>query len=154
MTDETLGVLIGLILVIVLFFALIIGGVKTFKRNWIAALILLIFLFPIWIIWAIIEVFRGPVEDNDFQFGRSGQNVSVTVVNQTGETSSKNAVVGVFSGKRYFRQFETNNNVETSPRLTGALNEIVPMIDTKVCQYCAEDIKYNAKICRYCNRDV
>jgi hypothetical protein len=40
------------------------GGVKTFQRNWILALILLIFLTGIWILWALVECFTGPVKQN------------------------------------------------------------------------------------------
>ena len=47
----TLVVAIGLI---VLFFK---GMIQTFRRNWVLALLLLIFAGPIWFIWAIIEMF-------------------------------------------------------------------------------------------------
>ena len=47
----TLVVAVGLI---VLFFK---GMIQTFRRNWVLALLLLIFAGPIWFIWAIIEMF-------------------------------------------------------------------------------------------------
>ena len=47
----TLVVAIGLI---VLFFK---GMIQTFRRNWVLALLLLIFAGPIWFVWAIIEMF-------------------------------------------------------------------------------------------------
>ena len=47
----TLVVAIGLI---VLFFK---GMIHTFRRNWVLALLLLIFAGPIWFVWAIIEMF-------------------------------------------------------------------------------------------------
>jgi len=38
------------------------GVIKTFRRNDVVAIWCLIFLTPIWIIWAIVEVFTGPIE--------------------------------------------------------------------------------------------
>ena len=46
-----------LIVVLVLFFAFLGGMIQTFQRNWIAALLLLIFLSPLWLCWAIVEMF-------------------------------------------------------------------------------------------------
>ena len=46
--------LIVAIALIVLFFK---GMIQTFRRNWVLALILLIFAGPIWFVWAIIEMF-------------------------------------------------------------------------------------------------
>jgi hypothetical protein len=34
------------------------GAIQTFRRNWLEAVLLIIFAFPIWFIWAVIEVFR------------------------------------------------------------------------------------------------
>jgi hypothetical protein len=42
-------------------FAIIYGGIKTFRRNWILALILLLLLTGIWVIWAIVECFTSAV---------------------------------------------------------------------------------------------
>ena len=47
----TLVIAIGLI---VLLFK---GMIQTFRRNWVLALLLLIFAGPIWFVWAIIEMF-------------------------------------------------------------------------------------------------
>ncbi|MEM7270946.1 MAG: hypothetical protein AAF401_17035 [Pseudomonadota bacterium] len=48
--------LIGLaILVIILF--LLGGAIQTFRRQPVVAILCVIFLLPIWIIWAIVEVF-------------------------------------------------------------------------------------------------
>ena len=56
--DAVLTVLILGALVLLIIF----GGVKTFKRNLVAALLCLIFLAPIWMLWAFIELFTGKVE--------------------------------------------------------------------------------------------
>ena len=53
--------LAGLLLILILF-AMIYGGIKTFQRNWILALILLIFLSGVWMLWALVECFTGPVQ--------------------------------------------------------------------------------------------
>tara|TARA_B110000503_G_scaffold23107_1_gene35959 strand:- start:726 stop:956 length:231 start_codon:yes stop_codon:yes gene_type:complete len=51
--------LLALCIFVLLF---IFGGVKTFKRNLVAALLCLIFLSPIWTIWAIVELFTGKIK--------------------------------------------------------------------------------------------
>jgi len=48
-----------LIICAVIFFLLIKGVVKTFKRQPVVAILCLIFLFPIFAIWAFIELFTG-----------------------------------------------------------------------------------------------
>lgn len=57
------GALVGGVIAIVLLIALIKGVVRTFQRNWIAALLLLIFLFPLYIIWAFVEIFRSKPQE-------------------------------------------------------------------------------------------
>ena len=54
------ALIIGIIAIGILY-ALIIGGIKTFRRNWILALLLLIFLTSIWCIWAIFELFTDEI---------------------------------------------------------------------------------------------
>lgn len=49
--------LIGLLVVIAFVIMLVRGGIQSFKRNWIAALLLLLFFTPAWIIWALVENF-------------------------------------------------------------------------------------------------
>lgn len=52
------------ILFVILFvaaWAFVTGGFKTFQRNWLVALLLMLFAFPAWAVWAFIEVFTGPV---------------------------------------------------------------------------------------------
>ena len=56
-----MGEIIGGILIILLIIAAIAGAAKTFQRNWVAALLLLIFLFPVWVIWAFFEIFTGDI---------------------------------------------------------------------------------------------
>lgn len=50
---------IAIIIFFVILAAIIKGGIQTFRRNWIAALLLLIFLFPLWAIWAFFEIFMS-----------------------------------------------------------------------------------------------
>ena len=45
---------LGILVVIVVLFG---GAIQTFKRQPIVAILCVIFLLPIWIIWAIIEIF-------------------------------------------------------------------------------------------------
>ena len=50
------------IIVLVLFILLIKGVIKTFKRQPIVAILCIIFLFPIYLIWAFVEIFTGSIE--------------------------------------------------------------------------------------------
>ena len=50
-----------LIFLLVIFFMALYGGIKTFQRNWMLALFLLIFLTVIWSLWALVECFTGPI---------------------------------------------------------------------------------------------
>ena len=56
------GLAIAVIVCIVLFILLVTGVIKTFKRQPVVAIICLIFLFPIFLIWAFIELFTGEIE--------------------------------------------------------------------------------------------
>ena len=45
------------------------GGIQTFQRNWIVAIVLLLFLTPFWFVWALVEIFmekpvKKPIEVN------------------------------------------------------------------------------------------
>jgi hypothetical protein len=50
-----------LIICVVVFFLLIKGVVKTFKRHPVVAILCIIFLFPIYAIWAFCELFTGSI---------------------------------------------------------------------------------------------
>jgi hypothetical protein len=50
-----------LIICLIIFFLLIKGVVKTFKRQPVVAILCIIFLFPIYAIWAFIELFTGSI---------------------------------------------------------------------------------------------
>lgn len=58
MDDVTIIVIICLVASIIL----IHGVIKTFKRHPIVAILCVIFLFPIYVIWAFIELFTRPIE--------------------------------------------------------------------------------------------
>lgn len=54
----------GILIVLGLLYLVVRGGVRTFQRNWIAALLLLLLLAPVWLIWAIVENFMSkPVKE-------------------------------------------------------------------------------------------
>jgi len=40
--------------------ALIVGAIRTFRRNFLMTLLLMLFLPGIWVIWALIELFIEP----------------------------------------------------------------------------------------------
>ena len=56
---EDADVTVILITCLVIFILLIKGVVKTFKRHPVVAILCIIFLFPIYAIWAFIELFTG-----------------------------------------------------------------------------------------------
>ena len=49
--------------IFLIFFLLIKGLYRCFRKSPVAAVLLLIFLFPVLLIWAFIELFRGPKKD-------------------------------------------------------------------------------------------
>ena len=56
-----MDILLGIVTLVIL--GLWIGGaIQTFQRNWVAALLLLLILTPIWAIWAFIEIFMTKPE--------------------------------------------------------------------------------------------
>lgn len=51
---------IGALFFLVCLVALIHGAIRTYMRNWIAALLLMLFFPGIWVMWAFIELFIEP----------------------------------------------------------------------------------------------
>jgi phosphoglycerol transferase MdoB-like AlkP superfamily enzyme len=60
MTDLTVFAVVSL----VLFVLLIKGVVRTFQRNAIVAILMIIFLMPLYLIWAFIELFLGKPDNS------------------------------------------------------------------------------------------
>ena len=50
------------IVILVILILLTKGVIKTFKRQPIVAILCIIFLFPIYLIWAFVEIFTGTIE--------------------------------------------------------------------------------------------
>jgi len=84
MGDQELGI-VALVTILVLSIFIIRGAIKTFRRNWVVALLLLILFSPIWIIWAVVEIFTGPISTPLESNAKSTQNINVTVMNNRGE---------------------------------------------------------------------
>ena len=61
-TIPTEAVVTGLIVCLVIFFLVIKGVIKTFKRQPIVAILCIIFILPVYLIWAFIELFTGNIE--------------------------------------------------------------------------------------------
>ncbi len=57
--------------IFLIFFLLIKGLYRCFRKSPVAAVLLLIFLFPVLLIWAFIELFRGPRKDEKIIVVRS-----------------------------------------------------------------------------------
>lgn len=147
MSDEVTSFL-AIVLIIMIIIGLFKGALKTFQRNWVAALILLLLLTPIWIMWALVEVFTGDIVKQAVA-QPSTHNVNVSVVNQAPGTTS------------YVSDKRTNDRgelVETKVYENVASNSDEAMYlvspDIKDCPFCAEPIRQNAVFCRYCKRDV
>ena len=60
MDDQTIFI-ITIIICLVIFFLLIKGVVKTFKRHPVVAILCIIFLLPIYFIWAFCELFTRSI---------------------------------------------------------------------------------------------
>lgn len=50
---------LGALFFIVMLVALIVGAIRTFRRNFLVALLLMLFLPGIWVMWAFIELFSA-----------------------------------------------------------------------------------------------
>lgn len=55
---------IPLLICVVLLLLLVKGVVKTFKRQPIVAILCIIFLLPVYVIWAFVELFTGDIRSN------------------------------------------------------------------------------------------
>ena len=86
--DDQLATIVGGVIALAIIIGLIRGAVKTFQRNWGAALILLIILFPVWLVWAFIEIFTGEIVKNTVSGQAGQQNVHVTMVNSDGTSKT------------------------------------------------------------------
>ena len=51
--------MVVVVLILIVFFK---GVIKTFQRQPIVAILCIIFLFPIFIMWAIVEMFTGKID--------------------------------------------------------------------------------------------
>ena len=61
-TITTEAVVIGLVVCLVILFLVLKGVIKTFKRAPIVAILCIIFLLPVYLIWAFIELFTGSID--------------------------------------------------------------------------------------------
>jgi len=62
---ENMDDLIIIVIICIVIFLLVIKGViKTFKRQPVVAILCIIFLIPIYLIWAFIELFTGPIKEH------------------------------------------------------------------------------------------
>lgn len=147
--DDQIAAIIGVIIVIVIAVAIFKGAIKTFQRNWIAALILLIILTPIWAIWAFIEVFTGDINKVPEQPTSNNQSVNVTLINQVDGTTKR--INGV-KADEYPEVIDAR--VINEDQILGQTAAPVLKNDTKDCPYCAETVRLNAVVCRYCSRDI
>ena len=147
MDDQTAAV-IGAIVVLVIFIALIKGAIKTFQRNWILALILLLLLTPIWLIWAFVEMFTGEIEKNAAQPSQNVQNVNVSYVVDGARNGSMPLVTSEAPSPLPKTSFDSGGVVDAEAI------EVSAESDTKECPYCAEKIRRNAVYCRFCTKEL
>lgn len=148
MMDDQFATILGLFIIIAIIVALIKGAVKTFQRNWVAALLLLILLFPLWVIWAFIEVFTDDINKAHAQPTSSNQSFNVTLVNQADGTTRRIS----HNPHGEYPEFIDARVVNEDQMSSQPALSMKP--DMKECPFCAETVRRNAVICRYCNREI
>ena len=148
--DDQVATFIGVIIILAILAALFRGAVKTFQRNWVLALILLLVLTPIWVIWAFVEVFTGDLADKNSQPAQNVQNVNVSYVIDSGKGEQLPQVTSHSNGSKMVdRSFDEAIVISENSTSDSESN-----YDTKECPFCAETIKRNAKFCRYCSKEL
>jgi hypothetical protein len=154
MNEMTDGNVIALIITIVILIAMIKGAIKTFQRNWIAALVLLVLLFPIWLLWAFGELFTGEIAPKQQSQVSPAQAVNVNIVNNVlGEQIKRETVtLPRMSQTRVEPQFRTLRDF--TPSDPAIIMSDGTTADAKQCHYCAETVKAAAIVCRHCGRDI
>ena len=140
-------IIIGAVIVIAIAIGLIKGAIKTFQRNWIAALVLLVVLTPVWIIWAFIELFTGKI--NEVPQKISNPNFNVNIVNQPNVTTQKNTNL---PNEEYAKIIDAS--VLDDQQMEDQSETTLSKSDVKECPYCAEKVRLNAIICRFCDREI
>jgi len=76
--------LIGLLVLLAILVIVIKGGIQTFQRNWILAIIMLLLLTPIWVVWAIVEIFMDKPVKQPIQVQMQPIEVTVNQNNKEG----------------------------------------------------------------------
>ena len=148
--DDQIATFIGVIIVLAILAALFRGAVKTFQRNWVLALILLLVLTPIWMIWAFVEMFTGDLADKNSQPSQNVQNVNVSYVIDSGKGEQLPKVISHSNRNKVVdRSFDEAVVISENSKSLSENN-----YDTKECPFCAETIKRNAKFCRYCSKEL
>lgn len=146
---DDIGAVVGAIIGILILVVLLGGAIKTFQRNWVAALFLLIFLTPIWAIWAFIEVFTGDINKTDPAPVSNNQSVNVTLINQADGTARQLTDIN----PNDYPDLIEAQVVDTGASLTEMQGNMLDT-DVKECPFCAETVKRKATVCRFCNRDI
>jgi succinate-acetate transporter protein len=60
--EDPVNIELTLIVIGVFTILLFAGGIKTFQRSLVGAILCLVLLFPIWVIWAFFEIFTGDIK--------------------------------------------------------------------------------------------
>ena len=145
--DNQTEIIIGAVIVIAIAIGLIKGAIKTFQRNWIAALVRLLILTPVWIVWAFVEVFTGKI--NEVPHRAENPNFNVNIVNQPNGKTKK---ITNFPNEEYTKIID--DSVLDDRQMEGQSGTALSKDDVKQCPYCAETVRFNAIICRFCDREI
>jgi len=125
-----------LIVCAVIFFLLIKGVIKTFKRQPVVAILCFIFLFPIFAIWAFIDLFTGSINKGANTLGGESDyenEAEIKALEAEGKALEAENKAGEAEQKEWLNRKNSKEGV-TKQRCEFSQNDIQEVLDTFITE--------------------